>query len=106
MKTYRSILAVTASALVIATAGFALAHGDGDGDGKRGGGDRAAHAAQHGGEHRGMGMRGGDRGERGVSGDDDAGGRVRGVANVDDDGHRAPRTHDKRVQLVEGIGRR
>ena len=48
----------------------------------------------------------GDRGERGVSGDDDAGGRVRGVANVDDDGHRAPRTHDKRVQLVEGIGRR
>ena len=66
MKTYRSILAVTASALVIATAGFALAHGDGDG--KRDGGDRAAHAAQHGGHHGGKGMRGGDRGDRGQRG--------------------------------------
>ncbi|MHA3978229.1 EF-hand domain-containing protein [Halovulum sp. GXIMD14794] len=60
MKTYRSILAVTASALVIATAGFALAQ---DRDGPRGGGERMAHAAQDGGHH------GGHRGGKGMRGD-------------------------------------
>ncbi|MSU89526.1 hypothetical protein GE300_07845 [Rhodobacteraceae bacterium 2CG4] len=55
MKTYRSILAIGASALVIATAGLALA------DGPRGGDARMAHARQDGGH----GMRG-DRGARGA----------------------------------------